>query len=140
KSFRNKFIIGLILSAVFGYPEIAHSQGYKNFRVAVYARAYEVRQMDKTEWLEPIWNEISAQVHVDKIYLETHRDLIIVDEKTVQTAKKFFNSRGIQTAGGITLTVNEMNRFETFCYTNPEHRKKVREIVEFTAKHFDEII
>jgi hypothetical protein len=26
-------------------------------------------------WLEPIWNEISRQVHVDKIYLETHRDM-----------------------------------------------------------------
>jgi hypothetical protein len=33
-----------------------------------------------------------------------------------------------------------MNRFETFCYSNPEHRKKVKEIVELTARHFDEII
>lgn len=114
--------------------------GYKNFKVAVYARAYEVRQMNDLKWLEPIWTEITDQVNVDKIYLETHRDLIIVDEKTILTAKKFFNSRGITTSGGITLTVNEGNRFETFCYSNPEHRQKVKEIVEFTARHFDEII
>ncbi len=113
---------------------------YNNFKVAVYARAYEVRQMNNLKWLESVWNEISGQVKVDKIYLETHRDLILVSDSTIEAAKKFFNSRGVKTSGGITLTVNEMNRFETFCYSNPEHRKKIREIVEFTARHFDEII
>ncbi len=118
----------------------AENEHYNNFKVAVYARAYEVRQMNNTEWLRSVWNEISDQVHVDKIYLETHRDLILVSDSTIEAAKKFFNSRGVKTAGGITLTVNEMNRFETFCYSNPEHRKKIKEIVEFTAKHFNEII
>ncbi len=116
------------------------TEKYKNFNVAVYTRAYEVKQMDNLEWLEPIWNQITNQVHVDKVYLETHRDLVMPDEQTVIKVKKFFNSRGVETAGGITLTVSEANRFETFCYSNPEHRKKVKEIVEFTAKHFDEII
>jgi len=116
------------------------ADNYKNFKVAVYARAYEVQKMDSLPWLEPIWNEISQQVHVDKIYLETHRDLLLVNEKTLLAAKKFFEKRGIKVAGGITLTVNEGNRFETFCYSNPEHRKKVKEIVEYTAKYFDEII
>ena len=115
-------------------------KGYDNFEVAVYARAYEVRQMDDLKWLEPIWDMISSQVHVDKIYLETHRDMVIVDEKTLEKVKKFFNSRGVKTAGGITLTVSEMNRFETYCYSNPEHRRKVKEIIELTARHFDEII
>ncbi len=113
---------------------------YRNFRVAVYARAYEVREMGDPNWLEPKWNEISKQVKIDKIYLETHRDLIVVDEKTIAAARKFFESRGVETAGGITLTVNERNRFETFCYSNPEHRKKVKEVVEHTARLFDELI
>ncbi|RPJ58992.1 MAG: hypothetical protein EHM23_15675, partial [Acidobacteria bacterium] len=113
---------------------------YKNFQVAVYARAYEVREMVDPNWLTPRWEEISRQVRVDKMYLETHRDLIIVDEKTVKAARDFFEKRGVRTAGGITLTVNERNRFETFCYSNPEHRKKVREIVEHTARLFDEVI
>jgi hypothetical protein len=113
---------------------------YQNFKVAVYSRAYEVREMGDLNWLEPRWKEISGQLKVDKVYLETHRDLIIVDDQTLAAAKKFFADRGIQTAGGITLTVNERNRFETFCYTNPEHRAKVREIIEHTARHFDEVI
>lgn len=136
-------IIFLLSSLTILYLPVSYAQvaeSYKNFKVSVYARAYEVRQMDKLEWLEPIWNQIISQVHVDKIYLETHRDLVMPDEQTVIKVKKFFNDRGVKTAGGITLTVSEANRFETFCYSNPEHRKKVKEIVEFTAKHFDEII
>ncbi|MBN2181608.1 MAG: hypothetical protein JW715_06820 [Sedimentisphaerales bacterium] len=114
---------------------------YENFDVAVYSRAYETKQMADLSWLEPRWDEMTKQVHIDKIYLETYRDAgNIVDEETLIKAKKFFADRGIKTAGGITLTVSERNRFETFCYTNPEHRQKVREIVEYTAKHFNEVI
>ena len=83
---------------------------------------------------------ISQQLEVDKIYLETHRDLLIVDDATLEQAKKFFHDRGIETAGGITYTINEANSFETFCYSNPEHREMVRKIAEHTAKHFDEFI
>lgn len=113
---------------------------YKNFKVAVYSRTYETAKMGDNNWIEPIWDEVSRQVKVDKIYLETHRDLLVVDEATLLKAKRFFESRGIETSGGITVTVNESNNFETFCYTNPEHRKKIKEIVEFTARNFDELI
>lgn len=113
---------------------------YKNFTVAVYARAYEVREMADLQKLEATWNKITGQLKVGKIYLETHRDKIIVDEKTLAAAKKFFTSRGIQVAGGITYTMDERNHFETFCYSNPEHRLKAREIAEYTARHFDEFI
>jgi len=135
------FLVSLLIvlmgfNALFSQIE----KGYDNFEVSVYARSYEVKQMDDLKWLEPIWDMISSQVHVDKIYLETHRDMVIVDEKTLEKVKKFFNSRGVKTAGGITLTVSEMNRFETYCYSNPEHRRKVKEIIELTARHFDEII
>jgi hypothetical protein len=116
------------------------SGDYRNFKVAVYCRAYEVDKMGDLEWLEPLWNDLERQVHVDKIYLETHRDLLIVDEETLQKAIKFFRDRGIEVAGGITYTVNERNNFETFCYSNPEHRQKVKEIAEYTARFFDEII
>ena len=54
------------------------AEGYDNFKVAVYSRAYETEKMSDLEWLESFWNEFSRQVHVDKIYLETHRDLLIV--------------------------------------------------------------
>jgi hypothetical protein len=113
---------------------------YQNFTASVYTRVYEVRQMDDLSWLEPRWNEISRQLKIDKIYLETHRDMVVADKSTILKLKKFFQDRGIRVAGGITITVNERNNFETYCYSNPEHRKKLREVVEFTAGLFDEII
>jgi len=119
----------------------SYAQQYKNFKVSVYCRAYEVRLMgDTTNYLKPIWSEISRQMKVDKVYLETHRDLIIVDQQTLDIAKKFFRDRGIQIAGGITLTISEPNRFQTFCYSDPNDRKKVKELSEYTAKNFDEFI
>ncbi|HTY62215.1 MAG TPA: hypothetical protein VMG30_08140 [Acidobacteriota bacterium] len=122
-------------------PSATRSAGkYENFTTSIYARVYEVRQMADPAWLEPRWNEISRQLKVDKIYLETHRDMIVAEKETILKLKKFFQDRGVRVAGGITITVNERNRFETFCYSNPEHRKKLKEIVEFTAGLFDEII
>ncbi len=138
KTLKNIILI-FILITVFSLAANAGNH-YRNFTVAVYSRAYETVKMGDNNWIEPIWDEITQQVKVDKIYLETHRDLLVVDEATLLKAKKFFESRGIETAGGITLTVDEGNNFETFCYSNPEHRKKIKEIVEFTAKHFDELI
>lgn len=114
--------------------------GYQNFNVAVYCRAYEVEKMGDPEWLNESWEVISRQVHVDKIYLETHRDLLIVEEATLASAIRFFEERGVEVGGGITYTIDESNSFETFCYTNPEHRRKVREIAEYTARFFDEFI
>ena len=113
---------------------------YKSFKVSIYVRAYEVDKMKDMHWLDSTWNIISRQLDVDKIYLETHRDLLIVDDATLDQAKKFFKKKGIETAGGITYTIDESNSFETFSYANPEHRKKVQEIAEHTAKHFDEFI
>lgn len=113
---------------------------YKNFTVSVYTTAYSVRNMTDQKKLEETWNSISRQVKIDKIYLETHRDNFVVDEKTLELAIRFFKSKGLKVAGGITYTINERNNFETFCYSNPEQRKKVREIAEYTARHFDEFI
>ncbi len=130
----------LLATLVCAWVSIDSAGAYENFEVAVYCRAYEVREMADPKWLEARWEELSSQVHVDKIYLETHRDLLIVDDATLNAAKKFFARKGVKTAAGITYTIDESNRFETFSYANPEHRAKVREIIEHTARHFDEII
>lgn len=127
----------LVFAAAAGAPSL---RAHENFKVAVYCRAYEVREMADPAWLESRWRELSQQMHVDKIYLETHRDRVIVDDATLEAAKAFFAARGVQTAGGITYTIDEGNRFETFSYSDPAHRKQVREIAEHTARHFDEFI
>ncbi len=111
-----------------------------NFKTAVYVRAYEVQKMSDEEWLKSTWKEITSQLKVEKIYLETHRDLLIVDRLTLLKAINFFKSQGIEVAGGITYTIDESNQFQTFCYSNPEIRNKAQEIIEYTAGFFDEII
>ena len=119
---------------------IAYSGNYNGFKVSVYTRAQEVNRMSNLQWLDSTWNIISSQVKVDKIYLETHRDMLVVPDATLEQAKKFFRDKGIEVGGGITYTINEANSFETFCYSNPEHRKFVQEVAEHTAKHFDDFI
>jgi hypothetical protein len=117
------------------------SQGnYQNFKVSIYTRAFDVKQMEDPHWLDSTWRIISSQLKVDKIYLETHRDMFTVDKKALQNAIQFFKKQGIEVAGGITYTINEGNQFETFCYTQPEIRKKAQELIEYTASYFDEII
>ena len=95
---------------------------------------------DTTGYLKPAWDEITRQLKVDKVYIETHRDLLLVDQNTLDIVKKFFRDRGVEIAGGITFTISEPNRFQTFCYSDPNDRKKVKEIAEYTAKNFNEVI
>lgn len=128
------------ITALVAVAALAGGNNYKNFDVAVYCRVYEVREMKDPAWLESRWAAISKNVKIDKIYLETHRDMIVAEQATIDQAKKFFLGKGVKVAGGITVTVNEANQFETYCYSNPEHRKKLKEVIEFTAKNFDEII
>jgi hypothetical protein len=132
------FVISIFILLLSGMSVFAGN--YNGFKVSVYTRAYEVEKMKDLHWLDSTWNIISSQVKVDKIYLETHRDLLIVPDATLEQAKKFFRDKGIEVGGGITYTINEANSFETFCYSNPEHRKTVQEIAEHTAKHFDDFI
>ena len=57
-------------------------RGYSgNFKGSGYARSYEVRQMDDLKWLEPIWDMISNGSMSTRYISETHRDMVIVDEK-----------------------------------------------------------
>ena len=132
-----KRLFFLLIALAIGTTALA---GHKNFKVSVYVRAYEVEKMKDPQWLESTWKTISSQLDVDKIYLETHRDLLLVDDTTLEKAKAFFVKQGLEVAGGITYTINEANDFETFSYSDPENRAMVQKIAEHTARHFDEFL
>ena len=136
----HRWNIGAVLMSFITFSGILQARAYKNFNVAIYTRAQEVQLMKDPPWLQSNWAVIENQLRVDKIYLETHRDGVLPDDDTLARAKKFFQDRGIRVAGGITYTINEGNRFQTFCYSRPDHRQQVREIAERTARHFDEFI
>lgn len=74
------------------------AQGYKNFKVAAYARAREVIKMADPAWVEPRWQEITNQLHVDKIFLETHRDMVMVSEDTLLMVIKYFRDKNVKIA------------------------------------------
>jgi hypothetical protein len=132
-------IIVFTLLILFSLP-LSGQGKYKNFKASVYTRSYEVQKMADPHWLDSTWQVISSQLNVDKIYLEVHRDLKIVDKKTLQSAKKFFESKGLEVAGGITYTIDESNYLQTYCYSREEYRKKAKEVIEYAAANFDEVI
>lgn len=130
----------LLLCAALTSPTLFAQERYENFEASVYVRAAEVAQMQDRVWMESNYAAIADKLKLGKIYLETHRDRQIVDEQTLTQAIEFFRSKGLTVAGGITLTISEPNRFETFCYSDPQHRQWVKELAEYTAAHFDEFI
>ena len=83
---------------------------------------------------------MEKQVKVDKVYLETTRNHVLATDAAVETMKKFFQDRGIKVSGGMGLTVQESNGFQSYCYSTPAEREQVKAMAEFTARHFDEII
>ena len=113
---------------------------YKNFKVSTYIRAQDVARMDDDKFLKETWETVSSQVDLDKIYVETHRDAFTVDEKILLKVKKFFLQKGLEVGGGITYTRSEPTDFETYSYARENERQQVKEIAEFTAKHFDDFI
>jgi hypothetical protein len=122
------------------FMQVSGQGHYKSFKVSVYTRSYEVQKMADPHWLDSTWQVISSQMKVDKIYLEVHRDMNVVDKKTLQSAKKFFQDKGLEVAGGITYTIDESNFLQTYCYSREEYRKKAQEVIEYAAANFDEVI
>jgi hypothetical protein len=117
----------------------ASGDNYKNFGVATYATVRDVVLMNDPAYLEGRWAAMSKYVKYDKIYLETSRDMIIADQTSLDAGKKFFLSKGLKVSGGITWTADERNGV-TFCYSDPKQMQKAIDIIQFTAKNFDEIL
>ena len=120
---------------------IQPAAAYENFRSALYVRAIDTAPLagDISGFVAQ-FERIAAHVRIGKVYLETHRDLKMPDEATLTALKAYFAERGIPTSAGITVTIDETNDFRTFCYNDPFCRNKLVEIVEYSARHFDEIV
>jgi hypothetical protein len=119
----------------------SQADNFKNFAVAVYIPVGITRQMKDPQWLADHWSRIAGQLKVDKVYIETYRSRQIADEDSIETIKKFFTDRGVRVAGGLALQdVDEGGRFRSFSYADPNDREYVKNVVEMTARHFDEII
>jgi hypothetical protein len=139
---RKMVLFGAGLAAgCLGMGSFGAEGGYRNLSIALYFRYQETQSNgSNTAQLAAQWANIGKQVHIDKVYLETTRNRQLATEEAVTNLKKFFADRGVKTSGALGLTVNEMNGFQSYCYTDPADRDKVKSMVQFTARHFDEII
>lgn len=124
--------------------------GYKNFKTALYCPVGNLNAISDLEEFGRLFGYIEKYVHIDKVYLETYRSNEFIDRDKILELKGFFESRGIKVSGGITTTGgNDHDEFGfhrdefgfvSLCYTNKEHRDRIRKVVEMTASIFDEII
>jgi hypothetical protein len=120
---------------------VAQGRGYTNLSIAVYFRYQEVHSIPTNlDRFSNQWANVEKQVHVAKVYLETTRNAQLATESDVATLKKFFGDRVTKTSAGLGLTANEPNGFQSYCYSTPADRDKVKGMTEFTARQFDEII
>jgi hypothetical protein len=138
----NRFSAALAaLVVVLVYASPSHAGNYRNFSVAVYIPVGVTRSMKDPQWLADHWAKISANLKVDKVYIETYRSRQIVDESSLEPIKKFFTDRGVQVAGGIAFSdIDQGGQFRSHSYADDADREYVKSIVELTARHFDEII
>jgi len=124
---------------------------HDQFRVAIYIPVGVVEKMKDPVWLEHSWAEISSQVKVDKVYIESYRSGVLADEGLLESVKSFFTTHGVQVAGGIAYAAGgdnagfaanevESGQFVSFSYTDPKQRDYVKHVAQVTARHFDEII
>jgi hypothetical protein len=65
---------------------------------------------------------------------------VLADGPLIEDVKKFFTDHGVEVAGGICYSDRDNGQFASFTYTKPADREYVKQITQFTAKHFDELI
>lgn len=120
---------------------------YKQFKIVVYIPAWVASRFTK-EKLQSDYEFIEKYVGLDKVYLETHRGDVDVAKDQILMIKDFLESKGVEVSGGITTVIPDFEGaeggkrrlFDTFCYTDPAMRNRLKEIAEYTAGFFDEVI
>jgi len=149
---RSRFFTLLVLIAASLSLKAAQPPAHDQFRVAVYIPVGVVQHMKDPAYLQKSWDDLTSQIRVDKVYIESYRSGVVADEGLLNTVKAFFATHGVQVAGGIAYVGSGDSAgfdspdaafdgtFVSMCYTDTEQRELVRHIAEITARQFDEII
>ena len=120
---------------------------FKNYNMVVYIPAAVAASFTQ-EKLAQDYAYLEKYVGLDKVYLETHRGGCDVEADQLRMIKSFLEEKGVEVSGGITTTIDDFEGaeggkqrlFGTFCYTDPAMRERMKEISEYTAGLFDEVI
>lgn len=130
----------LLTTALFSLS--AYAGQYQHFKATAYVMVQDVNRHATYQDWEKEWTTYSKNLRLDKVYLETYRDGTYVNDKAMKEAIKFFRKRGVEVSGGITYNYagGGRQRWESFCYSNPEMLQIIKNVAETTAGYFDEIV
>ncbi len=123
-----------------------YNKTYKNFKSVTYLVAGWADKITE-EQLRSDLDFFKKYAPLDKVYLETYRDVFCRKEQILMI-KKVLEENGIEVSGGITTVTPDINDsdkkrqrlFNTFCYCNEPMRNRLKEVSEYTASLFDEFI
>src|SRR3954462_7889961 len=119
----------------------ANAAAYKNFRVAIYVPVSSTKRLADPATFEREFARVSSHLKFDKGYIEAYRSREFATDAELETVKREFQAKGIQTSGGVTLAAGGSGgQFGTFDYENPTDRAECERAVRLIARHFDEVI
>ncbi|NPA37408.1 MAG: permease [Chlorobi bacterium] len=132
-----KLLLLFIITSVSGENIFA----YNNFKVAVYCTRFDVEALSDKAYFDSHIKVLKQTLHVDKVYLEVHRQTPN-NLATMLKVKKYFENAGIETAAGITATKPRGNGkyFNILCYSDNNDIEILVNAVKIAAKGFDECI
>src|SRR3954452_15392176 len=135
-------IIGIVAALVFcTLASAAQAGAYKNFRVAIYVTVHDTKRLADPATFNRDFARVSSQLKFDKVYIEAYRDRQLATDAELETVKREFHAKGIETSGGVTLAAGGSGgQFGTFDYENPADRAECERAVRLIARHFDEVI
>ena len=135
-------IVAVLTALIFVVvPHTAEAAAYKNFRAAIYITVGDTKRLADPMAFARDFARVSSQLTFDKVYIEAYRDRAFATDAELETVKREFQARGIQTSGGITLAAGGSGgQFGTFDYESPADRAECERAVRLIARHFDEVI
>ena len=136
----NARVLSILFTALVQSAVCCFAGNYTNFDVAIYIPVSVVRSFENPQKLQDDWDRVSAQLKVDKVYIEVQRNRDLASDELLERVKKFFLDHGVRVAGGMALSDGGFGQFKSFCYTDPQDRQFIRNAAELAARHFDEVI
>jgi hypothetical protein len=137
-----RIICALAVMCLMVVGQNAEAAAYRNFRVAIYIPVNGTKRLADPATFAREFARVSSQLKFDKVYIEAYRDRVFATDAELETVKREFEAKGIQTAGGVTLAAGGWpgGQFGTFDYENPGDRAECERASRLAARHFDEVI
>jgi hypothetical protein len=137
-----RIICALAVMCLMVVGQNAEAAAYRNFRVAIYIPVNGTKRLADPAAFAREFARVSSQLKFDKVYIEAYRDRVFATDAELETVKREFEAKGIQTAGGVTLAAGGWpgGQFGTFDYENPGDRAECERASRLAARHFDEVI